>query len=163
MNAGEHARCIRHGDVQVSIKTNVVADLRPYWTWNTKQVFVYLQAEYVTDFNGLNQISIYDRIIQSREQLDIKWTVNQKYRMVDQGRHLRGRQLNMTLSWDLMPRVGMRLLPALRACHLTNDHQAQFAACTGCRSKVLLRVLSTTLMAELMYVPACVSTVLALP
>ena len=75
---------------------------------------MYLQAEYVTERNGLNQVSIYDRIIRSQDKANLNWLVSQEYKMIDQGNYLRGRQLNMTLCWDIMPRVGAQ--PISRTC-----------------------------------------------
>ncbi|MCS4559134.1 signal peptidase complex subunit 3 family protein, partial [Shewanella sp. C32] len=46
---------------------NISADLQSLFTWNTKQVFVFLAAEYETPKNSLNQISLWDGIIPSKE------------------------------------------------------------------------------------------------
>ncbi|KAM0056114.1 putative signal peptidase I [Helianthus debilis subsp. tardiflorus] len=63
--------------MQVAITLNVSADLQSLFTWNTKQVFVFLAAEYSTPKNTLNQ-----------------------------GSNLRGRDFNMTLHWHVMPKTG---------------------------------------------------------
>ncbi|PNX61164.1 signal peptidase complex subunit 3B-like protein, partial [Trifolium pratense] len=39
----------------VSMTLNISADLQTLFTWNTKQVFVFLAAEYVTPKHVLNQ------------------------------------------------------------------------------------------------------------
>ncbi|KAF7144112.1 hypothetical protein RHSIM_Rhsim05G0143600 [Rhododendron simsii] len=43
--------------LQVSMTLNVSANLQSLFTWNTKQVFVFLAAEYESPKNSLNQVS----------------------------------------------------------------------------------------------------------
>jgi hypothetical protein len=69
-------------------------------------MFVYLQAEYVTGRNQLNQVSLLDNIILSKKRATLKWDVKQEYPFVDQGAYLRGRPVNLTLTWSIMPKVG---------------------------------------------------------
>ena len=40
------------------------ADMRHLFNWNTKLVFIYVTAEYETQINGLNQIVIWDYIVE---------------------------------------------------------------------------------------------------
>ncbi|KAG6394988.1 hypothetical protein SASPL_145579 [Salvia splendens] len=47
------------GDDEVSLSLNISANLESLFTWNTKQVFVFLAAEYGTPKNALNQKLIY--------------------------------------------------------------------------------------------------------
>ncbi|RRT75714.1 hypothetical protein B296_00003378 [Ensete ventricosum] len=42
----------------VSLTLNISADLSSLFTWNTKQVFVFVAAEYETPQNALNQVSL---------------------------------------------------------------------------------------------------------
>lgn len=42
------------------------ADLRSVFSWNTKQLFVFLQAEYETEENGVNQIVLWDNIVEKK-------------------------------------------------------------------------------------------------
>ncbi|GAA0164891.1 protease [Lithospermum erythrorhizon] len=44
-----------HGNDEVSLTLNISANLQSLFTWNTKQVFVFLAAEYDTPKNALNQ------------------------------------------------------------------------------------------------------------
>ncbi|XP_022865665.1 signal peptidase complex subunit 3A-like [Olea europaea var. sylvestris] len=46
----------RNGDDEVSLTFNISANLQSVFTWNTKQVFVFLAAEYGTPKNALNQV-----------------------------------------------------------------------------------------------------------
>jgi signal peptidase complex subunit 3 len=83
------------------------ADLRSIFSWNTKQLFVYIQAEYSTPDNHLNEVVLWDQIVQSRSEAHIAVrNLRQKYPFIDQGKHLRGRELNLTLVWNVMPKVG---------------------------------------------------------
>ncbi|OAY72926.1 Signal peptidase complex subunit 3B [Ananas comosus] len=42
------------GNDEVSLTVNISADLSSLFTWNTKQVFVFVAAEYETPQNALN-------------------------------------------------------------------------------------------------------------
>lgn len=85
---------------------NISADLQSLFTWNTKQVFVFLAAEYETPQNSLNQISLWDAIIPSKGQAKFWIQTSNKYRFIDQGSNLRGRDYNLTLHWHVMPKTG---------------------------------------------------------
>ena len=92
--------------MQVSLRASLKADLRPYWTWNTKQIFAFLQVEYATERNRLSQASIWDDILRPRVRANIDKEIWPEYLVVDQGNYLRDRPINMTLVWDVMPKVG---------------------------------------------------------
>lgn len=51
---------------QAVMTFNLEADLRSVFSWNTKQLFVYLQAEYETPSNKINQIVLWDAIIEEK-------------------------------------------------------------------------------------------------
>ncbi|KAF5453982.1 hypothetical protein F2P56_023685 [Juglans regia] len=94
------------GNDEVSMQLNISADLQSLFTWNTKQVFVYVAAEYETPKNSLNQISLWDGIIPSKEHAKFWIHTSNKYRFIDQGSNLRGKEFNMTLHWHVMPKTG---------------------------------------------------------
>ncbi|KAK4739206.1 hypothetical protein R3W88_002903 [Solanum pinnatisectum] len=94
------------GDDEVSLTLNISADLQSLFTWNTKQVFVFLAAEYETPKNALNQISLWDGIIPTKEHAKFLIHTTNKYRFVDQGSNLRGKAFNLTLHWHVMPKTG---------------------------------------------------------
>ncbi|CBI26191.3 hypothetical protein VitviT2T_006454 [Vitis vinifera] len=96
----------RSGNDEVSLTLNISANLESLFTWNTKQIFVFLAAEYETPKNSLNQVSIWDGIIPSIEQAKFRINTINKYRLADQGNNLRGREFNLTLHWHVMPRTG---------------------------------------------------------
>ncbi|KAL6278660.1 hypothetical protein ACE6H2_022261 [Prunus campanulata] len=70
------------------------------------EVFVFLAAEYGTPKNSLNQISLWDGIIPSKEHAKFWIHTSNKYRFIDQGSNLRGKEFNLTLHWHVMPKTG---------------------------------------------------------
>eukprot|EP00803_Ostreobium_quekettii_P001857 evm.model.scf_2975.1 EVM.evm.TU.scf_2975.1 scf_2975:2677-5001(-) len=83
------------------------ADLKSAFSWNTKQVFLFVLAEYQTETNQLNQVVLWDAIIQQQKDAKIrKKKLRQKYTFDDQGRNLRDRAFNLTVAWNVMPKVG---------------------------------------------------------
>ncbi|KAK2979209.1 hypothetical protein RJ640_027503 [Escallonia rubra] len=94
------------GDDEVSMSLNVSANLESLFTWNTKQVFVFVAAEYDTPKNSLNQVSLWDGIILSKEQAKFSIHTTNKYRFIDEGSNLRGKEFNLTMHWHVMPKTG---------------------------------------------------------
>ncbi|CAL5339603.1 unnamed protein product [Camellia sinensis] len=94
------------GNDEVSMTFNISANLQSLFTWNTKQVFVFLAAEYETPKNFLNQVSLWDGIIPSKEHAKFSIHTTNKYRFTDQGSNLRGKAYNLTLHWHVMPKTG---------------------------------------------------------
>lgn len=84
------------------------ADLSSLWNWNVKQLFVYVMAEYPTGRNTLNQVVVWDSILQEEEFSELKLHKQKsKYPMVDVHGQLRNADVNLTLRWDVMPWVGL--------------------------------------------------------
>ncbi|XP_068636930.1 signal peptidase complex subunit 3A-like [Aristolochia californica] len=94
-----------NGNDEVSFTLSISMDLQSTFTWNTKQVFVFLAAEYETAKNSLNQISLWDHIILSKDQAKIQMQVSNKYPFVDQGSNLRGKKVKLILHWHVMPKT----------------------------------------------------------
>ncbi|GLC39236.1 hypothetical protein PLESTM_000866900 [Pleodorina starrii] len=102
-------RLVQHngGREHAVVTFDLDADLRSVFTWNTKQLFVYVQAEYETSENRVNQIVMWDSIVQQQDKAHVRLNNHKtKYAFIDPGRNLRGRSLNLTLVWCVMPRVG---------------------------------------------------------
>ncbi|GMH08401.1 hypothetical protein Nepgr_010241 [Nepenthes gracilis] len=97
---------LSNGDDEVSLTLNISADLQSLFTWNTKQVFVFVAAEYESTKNSFNQVSLWDGIIPSREHAKFWIRTTNKYRLTDQGANLRGKDFNLTLHWHVMPKTG---------------------------------------------------------
>ncbi|OAY44103.1 signal peptidase complex subunit 3B [Manihot esculenta] len=102
-----------HGNDEVSLTMNITADLRSLFTWNTKQVFAFVAAEYETPKNSLNQVSLWDAIIPTKEHASFWIQTANKYRFVDQGSNLRGKEFNLTLHWHVMPKTGKMFVDKL--------------------------------------------------
>lgn len=108
------------GNDEALMGLSINADLSPLFSWNTKQVFVYVSAEYMSTTNQLNQVSLWDRIIQHGENPMIQLPyVRSKYKLVDQGHTLRGSAINLTLQWNTVPfsgrlRFGKHVFPNQR-------------------------------------------------
>ncbi len=85
------------------------ADLGGAFSWNTKMVFLYVEAEWETPLNKRNQVLLWDRIIESREEgvLSLPQLRNHMDSpLADQGKHLLGRDINVTVSWNVIPHIG---------------------------------------------------------
>lgn len=88
---------------------DIHADMRPAFHWNIKQLFVYVVASYETESKKINQIVIWDKIL---EAVDPEKVINMenvfvKYALVDQGDELRGKDVSLQLMWDHMPLTGL--------------------------------------------------------
>uniref|UniRef100_A0A061R218 Signal peptidase complex subunit 3 n=1 Tax=Tetraselmis sp. GSL018 TaxID=582737 RepID=A0A061R218_9CHLO len=95
------------GNDEAYVVMDLQADLRSVFSWNTKQLFLFINVEYETNKNQLNQVVVFDKIVQTRESAVISnKKLRNKYNLVDQGRNLRGRQVNLTVTWQVMPIVG---------------------------------------------------------
>jgi len=95
-----------NGNDEVSMTLNISADLSSLFTWNTKQVFVFVAAEYETPQNALNQVSLWDGIIPAKEHAKFLIHTTNKYRFIDQGSNLKGKEFNLTMHWHIMPKTG---------------------------------------------------------
>ncbi|XP_063970655.1 signal peptidase complex subunit 3-like [Lytechinus pictus] len=85
------------------------ANLDPLFNWNTKQLFIYLTAEYETNQNKLNQVVIWDKIIKRTSNANINFNrIQPKYPFFDDGHGLKNNQnITLTLSWNIIPNAGL--------------------------------------------------------
>ncbi|KAH9549990.1 hypothetical protein CY35_10G049200 [Sphagnum magellanicum] len=77
-----------NGNDEVKLILNITADLQSLFTWNTKQV------------------SLWDIIVERKENATIWRRTRNKYSFVDQGNNLRGLDFNLTMYWNVMPLTG---------------------------------------------------------
>ncbi|XP_018591261.1 signal peptidase complex subunit 3 [Scleropages formosus] len=91
------------------INFDISADLEPIFDWNVKELFLYLSAEYTTKSNALNQVVLWDKIIQRGEKTNIILKdVKSKYFFFDDGNGLRAnKNVTLTLSWNVVPNAGI--------------------------------------------------------
>jgi len=92
---------------------DVEFDTRPLWNWNTKQLYMYLTAEYQTENNDINEVTVWDKIIhrhtyQKRiSQVASFKKYKNKYYFFDDGNGLKGNtNMTLTLYWNAVPNVG---------------------------------------------------------
>lgn len=90
------------------IQFDLDADLSPLFNWNTKQVFVYLTAEYEGKSDGSsNKVTYWDKIITSKDQAKLHLTrQNAKYSVWDIEKSFRNRNATVKLEWNIQPHVG---------------------------------------------------------
>lgn len=93
------------------VQYDLTADLTSLFHWNTKQVFAYVVAEYPGTKYEVNQVTIWDHIIQSRENavIELKNKRN-KYAFGDITKTFDDRNATYSLHWNVMP---VRLMPIL--------------------------------------------------
>lgn len=90
------------------IQFDLDADLTSLFNWNTKQVFVYLTAEYPGKSNGSsNKITYWDKIITSKDNA-VLLLRNQKskYSVWDIEPSFRQREAIVKLEWNVQPYIG---------------------------------------------------------
>ena len=95
--------------LQAVLDVGVKADLRNQFTWNTKQLYVYVMAEFASPDNPHNEMIVWNKII--RNQKFSKLSISKLPRMypfvmADQDSSLRGSKVNITVAWNVMPYVG---------------------------------------------------------
>jgi signal peptidase complex subunit 3 len=74
----------------LSLTFDLTADLTSLFHWNTKQLFVYVSAQYATAKNVVNQVVLWDSIIRRKEEANLHYTDTRiEYPLVDQGHSLR--------------------------------------------------------------------------
>jgi signal peptidase complex subunit 3 len=99
-----------HGGVDRALLSfDINADMRPAFHWNIKQLFIYVVASYETKSKKINQVVVWDKIL---EAIDDKKVIQEdnvfvKYALVDQGDELRGKDVTLQLMWDHMPITGL--------------------------------------------------------
>ncbi|KAJ7543065.1 hypothetical protein O6H91_09G023800 [Diphasiastrum complanatum] len=94
------------GNDEVWLTLNISADFSSVFSWNTKQLFIFVAAEYVTPKNVVNQVSLWDAILVSKNHAKFSIKTRNKYSFVDQGNNLRGSDFNLTMYWHVMPLTG---------------------------------------------------------
>ncbi|KAI0338251.1 signal peptidase subunit [Trametopsis cervina] len=87
---------------------NATADLTPLFNWNTKQLFLYLQAEYTNAQGVKNEVVIWDKIIRSKDEANLALTGRNKYLFRNLGSSFRNVQpAHFSLKYNIMPYVGL--------------------------------------------------------
>ncbi|AGO11493.1 AaceriABR224Wp [[Ashbya] aceris (nom. inval.)] len=92
----------------VRLEFDLDADLTPLFNWNTKQVFVYLTAEYNDpQVLGGNVVTFWDYIIQDKSKANVTLRgAKSKYSVWDAADRLSEKELSFKLHWNIQPWVG---------------------------------------------------------
>lgn len=89
------------------VQFNMDADFEDCFDWNVKQLFIYLTANYQTQENKLNQIVLWDYVLNRGEKGQLKLrNQNPEYYMWDDGFGLKGNNITLTLSMNIIPNSG---------------------------------------------------------
>ncbi|CAD6188644.1 unnamed protein product [Caenorhabditis auriculariae] len=102
---------VDQGILDFSIK----GDFSDTFNWNVKQLFVYLVAEYKSKNNELNQVVLWDRIIErSRRVVIDERQLKPKYYFMDDGTNLLNHpNVTLVLRYNVVPNAGyLRLAQA---------------------------------------------------
>ena len=86
--------------------------MTPLFNWNTKQIFIYLTAEYPGKSEGSsNKVTFWDKIITNKEDANLTLTNQRgKYSVWDVEKSFRGRNATVRLEWNIQPYVGPLIL-----------------------------------------------------
>ncbi|KAH9949055.1 signal peptidase subunit [Amylocystis lapponica] len=88
------------------VNFNVTADLSPLFNWNTKQVFLYLGAEYTNKQGVVNEVVIWDKIVRNKEDARLDVSGRNKYVFRELSTSFNP-PANYTLKYNVMPYVGV--------------------------------------------------------
>lgn len=103
------------------------ADFEECFDWNVKQLFIYLTANYKTPNNAVNQIVLWDYILNRGEKGHLKLeNQNPKYYMWDDGFGLKGNtNVSLSLSMNIIPNAGFLQIahsPSVHVFEFPNDY-----------------------------------------
>ncbi|KAH9961545.1 signal peptidase subunit [Russula dissimulans] len=106
--AGEARRYPHRRQENAFVTFNLTADLSSLFHWNTKQVFVWLEAEYTNAKGVRNEVVFWDRIVRRREDAVVAVTSKNKYPFRELSAKFKGSgPANYTLKYNVMPFVGI--------------------------------------------------------
>ncbi|KAI0293226.1 signal peptidase subunit [Russula brevipes] len=106
--AGEARRYPHRRQEYAFVTFNISADLSTLFNWNTKQLFLYLEAEYTNAKGVRNEVVFWDRIVRRKEDAVIAVSGKNKYPFRELSAKFKGSTpANYTLKYNLMPFVGL--------------------------------------------------------
>jgi len=94
-------------------------DFTRCFDWNTKQLFIYLTAHYSTKNNPVNQVVLWDHIIERGQETRLKLRDHHtKYYFWDDGNGLKGNEnVTLTLSLNVIPNAGVLPIATSQVIH----------------------------------------------
>lgn len=103
----ETFKSVTKGNEMLALNMKLDLDTSKLFSWNTKQVFFWLQAEFATGRHENNQVTFVDHIVRSTDRKIFREeNIRNEYPIVSRGRALRGNTMNVTLHWEALPKVG---------------------------------------------------------
>lgn len=90
------------------VQFDLDANFEDCFDWNVKQLFIYLTANYKTQDNIINQVVLWDYVLNRGEKGQLKLrNQNPEYYMWDDGFGLKGNNnVTLTLSMNIIPNAG---------------------------------------------------------
>merc|ERR1719329_964646 len=96
---------------QAMLSFDIDHDLSSDFHWNMNQLFVYLVASYNDTSNKRNEVTVWDRIVQSEKQAKLSSKdLMVEYPLRDMYRELKGKDARLHLRYRTMPIVGLMQL-----------------------------------------------------
>jgi signal peptidase complex subunit 3 len=97
------------GHDRAALALDLSADLSREFSWNTKQLFAWVAADFATPASPATTAIFWSAILE--EPADAAFAVERlraayPYAVTDRAGELRGRLFNVTVGWSVMPRVG---------------------------------------------------------
>ena len=94
---------------RAELQFSVDVDLRDEFHWNTKQLFVWLTADYKGKKNNvMHRASLWDMLVTAKSQALFEFeTKLPEYKLIDPDLDLRDNKVNFTLHWDIHPWIGL--------------------------------------------------------
>lgn len=94
-------------------------DFTRCFDWNTKQIFLYLTAHYSTPANAVNQVVLWDWIIERGQETKLQLrNQHTKYYFWDDGNGLKGNpNITLTLSMNVIPNAGSLPVATAKQLH----------------------------------------------
>ncbi|EFP01179.1 hypothetical protein CRE_24528 [Caenorhabditis remanei] len=91
-----------------TLNFNLNVDFSKLFNWNVKQLFVYLVAEYKTPVNEVNQVVLWDRIVERSERVVMdEIGIKPKYYFLDDGSNLlKHENVTFVLRYNVIPNAG---------------------------------------------------------
>ncbi|CAI5446312.1 unnamed protein product [Caenorhabditis angaria] len=91
-----------------TLQFSISADFSKLFNWNVKQLFVYLVAEYQSKNNAINQVVLWDRIVERSERVVMnEKNLKTKYYFLDDGKNLIGhKNVTFVLRYNVIPNSG---------------------------------------------------------
>ncbi|EFA79926.1 microsomal signal peptidase subunit [Heterostelium album PN500] len=105
---GSTIKFVKRNPVELAqVHMSLQADLTPLFNWNTKQLFLYITAEYQTKETVVSQVVLWDYILKDKSKAVLKEKDLIKYLLIDHSGDLRGQNVTLTFNYNVIPISGL--------------------------------------------------------